>query len=361
MRFLLRGLYTAGHVFVLVLFAAGYLGRFVDPYTIWWLQIFAIVLPAAAALLFVLTLVSAAIRIWPLFTVSVLALLMFGLRYAAAVGGTFETVEPTITVVTFNTGGGENMVKGGDHGLRNLIDEVEPDILCLQEFWIGYWETSADGRTHARADEILDSLGYRVIAPPTRAAQRRPSPIITRFEIDETSVVKLSSLESQERAGTLLRAQFSSQGRSFVIYNLHLQSFTEQRPWREGASFNPRAWVRFLRRTNETFLQRADEAREIGEILEQEKLPFLLCGDFNSTPHQWTYARLAAGLTDVYRASGGFWGPTYPSSSPLVRIDFILASEEWSTGDVDVGGRLPSDHRSVVARLRLDGPAMSGR
>ena len=361
MRFLLRGLYTAGHMFVLVLFAAGYLGRFVDPHTIWWLQLFAIVLPAAAALLVVLTLVSAAMRIWPLFTVSVLALLIFGLRYAAAVGGTFDTVEPSITVITFNTGGGENMEKGGDHGLRNLISEVEPDILCLQEFWVGYWETSADGRTHARADEILDSLGYGIIAPPTRAGQRRPSPIISRLDIEETSVVKLSSLESQEPAGTLLRAQLSSKGRPFAIYNLHLQSFTEQRPWREGELFNPRAWVRLLRQTNETFLQRADEAREIGDILEQERLPFLLCGDFNSTPNQWTYARLAPGLTDAYRASGGFWGPTYPSSLPLVRIDFILASEEWSVGGVDVGGRLPSDHRPVVARLRLDEPARAGR
>lgn len=361
MRLLLRGLYIAGHVFVLVLFAAGYLGRFVDPYTIWWLQLFAIVLPAAAALLVVLTLISAAMRIWPLFTLSVFALLMFGLRYAAAVGGVFDTVEPSITVLTFNTGESENMEKGGDHGLRNLISESQPDILCLQEFWVGYWETSADGRTHARADEILDSLGYGVIAPPTRAGQRRPSPIISRLDIEETSVVKLSSLESQEPAGTLLRAQFSSQGRSFAVYNLHLQSFTEQRPWREGALFNPRAWVRFLRKTNETFLQRADEAREIGDLLEQEELPFLLCGDFNSTPNQWTYTTLAAGLTDAYRASGGFWGPTYPSSSPLVRIDFILASEEWSIGDVDVGGRLRSDHRPVVARLRLDEPTQAGR
>ena len=354
MPMLFRGFFIAVHLCILVTFAAGYLGRFIDPHAVWWLQLFAIVFPAVALLLAIFTTLAAAMRVWWLLALSFVALVLFGLRYTDAIGGSDAFDEASITVVTFNTGGTELLVRGSDRGIRPLIAEYRPDVFCLQEFWVGWWETSVDGSTRARANIILDSLGYEIAAPPSRTAQHRPSPIISRLEFEETSVIRLSSRESQEPAATLHRAQFSRHGQSFAVYNLHLQSFTERRPWREAETFSLRAWIRFLRRTRETFLQRADEARDIREILEREDLPFLLCGDFNTTPHQWTYYRIAAGLTDAFRASGGFWGPTYPSSFPLVRIDFVLTSPEWSVGEVDVGRVNTSDHRPVIVRLRLD-------
>lgn len=353
MRQLLRGIYLAAHLSVLVLFAAGFLGRYVHPHTAWWLQPIAIVLPLIAVFVLALTPVAVMLRAWALVGISVAALLLFGLRYVSAAGGSEATDGPALTVATLNTRGGVHNLDGGDRGLPALIESSNPDVLSLQEFSVGYRGTPPEAHTYRPVDAILDRLGYEIIAPRPPEGHRGPPPILTKVTFEQSSVLGLSTRNPNDPAGVVVRAQLNWQGHPFVVYNVHLQSFTTDRPWRQGAAFHLRAWLRFLRRTSAAFIQRADEAEEIRGMLEREELPFLLCGDFNSTPHQWVHAKLAAGLKDAYRSSGGFWGPTFPSSFPLVRIDYVLASSAWRVLDARVGPAVPSDHRPVIVRLAL--------
>lgn len=351
MRLLLRVLFIATHASVLVLFAAGLLGRYVSPHTAWWLQPFAIVLPAIALVVMVLTPFAGVMRMWVLFAVSVALLVTFGLRYVAAADGGERLNGEALTVVTMNAGGGVNNLQGGDRGLPRLLPEVRPHVACLQEFSVGYRGNQA--HTYSPVDELLESLGYEIIAPAPPEGHRRPPAVFSRVDFEQSSVIGLSSRFDRGPAGTVVRAQLSWQGRSFVVYNIHLQSFTTRRPWVEGNTFNLPAWIQFIRRTGAAFLQRADESVEIRAMLDGEELPFLLCGDFNTTPHQWTYWKLSSGLQDAYRTAGGFWGPTFPSAWPLVRIDYIIASPHWIVGDVEVGPQLPPDHRPVIGELML--------
>jgi vancomycin resistance protein VanJ len=92
--------------------------------------------------------------------------------------------------------------------------------------------------------------------------------------------------------------------------------------------------------------------------------PLVLLGDLNSTPTHEVYRMLSANLTDAYREAGWglghtfpttgghFWGIPYPDR--LVRIDHIFHSAEWRAEAAWVSGwDGSSDHRAVVARLRL--------
>lgn len=355
MRLLFQGLFVVAHVAVLTLFIAGLLGRYVSPQTAWWLQPFAIVLPAIALTLFIFTPFAVGMRMWILAAASVALLLVFGWRYVEAVGGGTE-LNDALTIATLNAGGGDDgLVDAEDRGLAALLTGARPDVACVQEFSVAHRGNPPRMQIDARIRQLVDSLGYQVVAPAALPGHRRPPPIFTTIEVEQKSVVGLPSRHGDDPAGTLVRAQLSYEGRSFAVYNVHLQSFTTRRPWMEGNTFNLGAWFRFLRRSSLAFLQRADESVAIRKMLDDEERPFLLCGDFNTTPHQWTYTRLSSGLQDAYRSAGGLWGPTFPAAWPLVRIDYIIASRHWRIGDARVGRQLAPDHRPVIATLDLDG------
>lgn len=350
MRPFLSALYVAVHLAVLVPFVLGLAARYVPPTTAWWLQPIALVLSLLAICLAAATVIAVVSRRWLLVAFSAAALLAFAIRYIEG-GSAGDGDGPSLSVATFNVGGVSSHLQFSDRGLYELLSEAAPDVVALQELAVDSDEQEA--RAHGEVDTSLSALGYEVIAPRPPEGHRRPPPVVSKLDLEESTVVGLSTGGRSGPAGTAIRAQFSWEGRSFVVYDVHLQSFARNRPWRRGDTFNPRAWIRFLRHSSVAFMQRQSEAEQIRRLLKQEQLPFLLCGDFNTTPHQWVYQELSQGLHDVYRASGGLWGPTFPSNLPIFRIDYILASEDWQVVEAFVGPNLPPDHRPVVARLRL--------
>lgn len=88
--------------------------------------------------------------------------------------------------------------------------------------------------------------------------------------------------------------------------------------------------------------------------------PLVLGGDLNLTPYAPAYGRLIAesGLADVMQGRG--WQPTWNAGFwPLaLRIDHLLASPGVCVEHAEVGPAIGSDHRPVIARLRL--PKASG-
>lgn len=101
----------------------------------------------------------------------------------------------------------------------------------------------------------------------------------------------------------------------------------------------------------------------LGRVVGQPE-PLILLGDLNSTPMHAVYRTVAAQLVDSFREAGWGLGHTFPATDGrawnipqpgrLVRIDYIFHSAAWQAESSWVGewdGQ--SDHRTVVARLRL--------
>jgi endonuclease/exonuclease/phosphatase (EEP) superfamily protein YafD len=139
-----------------------------------------------------------------------------------------------------------------------------------------------------------------------------------------------------------------------VVFNVHLQSFGERKPWRDpGASvLDPTFWISYLLQYRLAFEARAWETRQLRALMDRETVPVLLCGDFNSTPHSRVYRHLAAGRQDAFREAGTGWGMSYHRRLPLVRIDYVLASEEWEPVSARTVPAGLSDHLPVLVRLR---------
>lgn len=350
MRLFLQTIYLIVHLGLLAVFAAAMSARYVHPAAEWWPQVLAIGLPPLVIVVLVFAIVDLLMRRWVLFAITALGLILFAGRYASAFTRDVEDGGRPLVVGTINSGGTDVMERDRV-AVAPLLLNVKPDILCVQEMGIGY--RGSDEQSHEVLHPITDSLGYTIIAPDKIPEHREPPPIVSRLDLRDVEVIGLSTRRDTGPAGTVVRARFDWDGQEFVVYNMHLQSFTTQRPWLQGETFSPRAWLLFIRRTRSAFLQRSSEAEEIRAFIEQEDRPVLVCGDFNTTPHQFTYRQLAENLRDAYRTQGGIWGATYPAAFPLVRIDYILTSDHWLVDDVSVGPKLPADHIPVIARLRL--------
>src|SRR5690606_39271512 len=98
------------------------------------------------------------------------------------------------------------------------------------------------------------------------------------------------------------------------------------------------------RRTLQTLPRPADDGRV-----------HLLVGDFNATVDQPTMRDLLAdGYVDAAAARGRGWVPTWSRGlGPGLAIDHVLVDRATAVAGVSVHGLPGSDHRAVVAELRL--------
>lgn len=104
-----------------------------------------------------------------------------------------------------------------------------------------------------------------------------------------------------------------------------------------------------LARARDTALQHA------AELVRNEALPVVALGDLNLTPDAPAFERLleTAGLRDA--VDGRRWRPTWLADFwPLaLRIDHVLVSGDLCVDHAEVGESIGSDHRPVIARLRM--------
>lgn len=136
---------------------------------------------------------------------------------------------------------------------------------------------------------------------------------------------------------------------TLTVYNVHLWSFKEK-VWSRGSLLQR---VRRLLEYREVYRRRAREAEALRQMLEDERQPFIVCGDLNSTPHNWVYNHIAGGLHDAFEAGGFGLGHTFPRQFPVVRIDYVFFSPDFEVKPTSVGDLRYSDHLPVIARASI--------
>ncbi|MFD9405868.1 endonuclease/exonuclease/phosphatase family protein [Streptomyces sp. NPDC059989] len=101
---------------------------------------------------------------------------------------------------------------------------------------------------------------------------------------------------------------------------------------------------------------RADPAVRVAQVADMRRImarggggPYVLLGDFNAPPPARELAPLWRELTD---AEPG--GSTYPARNPVKRIDYVAVSAGVRVHGAAVADTLASDHRPVLADLRLE-------
>jgi predicted extracellular nuclease len=103
---------------------------------------------------------------------------------------------------------------------------------------------------------------------------------------------------------------------------------------------------------------RLAQARALAAALRAGPRPLVIVGDLNAPDSSAVIqSLLAIGLRDAFASAGRGYGYTYghtlrPAFS-FLRIDHVLLSEDVEVVRAFVGGKDASDHRPVIADLRL--------
>jgi endonuclease/exonuclease/phosphatase family metal-dependent hydrolase len=65
-------------------------------------------------------------------------------------------------------------------------------------------------------------------------------------------------------------------------------------------------------------------------MVEASPYPTIVCGDFNDTPVSYTIHKLTRDLTDVFREVGRGFSHTYRGFFDMLRIDYVMCSDEFT-------------------------------
>jgi endonuclease/exonuclease/phosphatase (EEP) superfamily protein YafD len=349
----------------------GLAAAFLHPRPFWWAQLVAILLPYTATALGALALLAVAGRRWQsaLVTGGLVALVMLRAVPSAGTGA----ADDDLTLTTFNVPqAGPDRAALGD-SVAAFVEADAPDLLLLQDTWVYTNRRASDPAQGVQVTAVTERLPYRLVLPARVVARQTWQeggvgvPLLVRdgsgVEVLQTDEVTLGGGADGSMA---TRTRFRWNGREAVLYNLHLRSFGEAKPWYDP-SFSvvrPRTWRPYLRSYREVYALRSQEVAQLAERIAQETLPTLVAGDFNSTADNWSVRQLRrAGMNggrrlDGFRAGGGWaLGRTYHAARALVRIDLVLVDPAFEVTGAHVSAVAFSDHRPVHLRLRWRQPA----
>lgn len=241
-----------------------------------------------------------------------------------------------------------NQGKASVEEVLRLIDEVDPDIICMQEFnarlaeqYDGFellgerYETAVFGRTEAPdsayAAPMLVLSKYHILRSGTVLTPR--SAVWADVLMgDDTIRIFNNHLRS---------TAINASDNEFITNRLFLTDTAREEKFRS-----------IVRRYRENSILRAAQVDSIAGVIDATRTRRIVCGDFNDTPMSYVYRTMARGLEDAFSECGSGYSHTFRGFFNTLRIDYILRSEGFETLSYEVPDVDYSDHHPVVVRLR---------
>lgn len=345
----------------------GYIAQWIDPRTVWWPQLFAVALPYFGFGLLGTAILAFSLRVHKLGVVMLGLVLLIGIRAEpwSRFGDASGEGEP-LRLVTFNVPERLSPEAMRD-SMTAFVGREEPDIIAMQDAWVRGPRRRRDAWQAPQVRGVVEDMDYDLIVPsllPGVGGWKRDAtgvPLLVRQDgprVLEQEAIVISD-PRDNKASQAIRSVVEWEGRTFVLYDVHLRSFGDAKPWLDP-DFNltsPGTWGPSLSRLASVYRHRAVDTDRIVESIRRETLPVVVVGDFNSTADNWSYQqiRYAGGVSrqDAFRQSGAtIWGRTFHAETLVVRIDHVLVDPALAVEGAEVRNVGFSDHRPVLVWLR---------
>lgn len=245
--------------------------------------------------------------------------------------------EIELVVMTQNAWGGAPVWRDRERRLAQILERRRPTVLGLQEIRAA---SASEGESQAH-DLARRAGGYRALFWPGQVepdGRCEGNALLCRDDVEV--IEQASQWLSLDRDDPLDRVTRRVIARTTLgLAGQRVDVFLAHMPISKGART----------RTVQEVLAFAKEGRRISR-----SSGAVLMGDLNAAPGEASIVALTAEWTDVWRhqhprALGGTW----PSVSPFIRIDYILAQpgEGWTITGCERAPFAGSDHRGVLATL----------
>ena len=240
--------------------------------------------------------------------------------------------------------------------MMDLIKEQSADVLCLQEFF-----TSTDPDYYNNLSYISKEMGYPYyyFSWDNDAYRQWVGQVIfSRYPIVDSGMIRFSRPSMPE---ALIHADIVVNQDTVRIYTTHLQSVQFKKKdyeriesiknTNEGMVENSRNIFSKLKRG---VVYRCRQADMVRQTVFQSPHPFLLTGDFNDVPNSYTYFTIRGReLQDAFLALGLGVGKTFSYIAPTLRIDYVLATKEFTFRQFNRVIKNYSDHYMLVTDVDL--------
>lgn len=237
----------------------------------------------------------------------------------------------------------------------HVLQKVDPDVLCFQEFRNA--GTPVEAPLYKQLFKALK--GYHHYHTFTDSKGRNSGldlVIFSRFPIIDSGEVE----HERNISNFTVFADIVAHGDTVRLINTHLKSIHF-----EGADYaavrnieldndsNVVKLSNISRKLKRAFVSRAKQAEQVKLFMDESPYRMIVCGDFNDSPTSYAFRTLKGDMKDAFVEAGSGLGRTYVGQMPSFRIDHILIDPAFNAYNYYAKAFEFSDHKMVSATIRL--------
>ncbi len=223
--------------------------------------------------------------------------------------------------------------------IRSFINELNPDIVCLQEY-------SKNGNVELKA------YRYRHIALEGRKIQSGHG-IFSKYPIIDQGSITFPNSSNSAAFADIKRGLDTVR-----VYSIHLQSVKITPDVdtlnQDGGKIDQRRSEMIFRRITKAFREQQHQAEMVREHSNSSPYPVIICGDMNNSAFSYVYRRIKGNLDDAFEEGGNGFGQTYNFKYYPARIDYIFIDKSIRVKSFrNYPNFKNSDHYPIMARLQF--------
>ncbi|WP_374959414.1 endonuclease/exonuclease/phosphatase family protein [Gilvibacter sp.] len=215
--------------------------------------------------------------------------------------------------------------------MQQLIDDHQPDVLLLQE----YYKLESD---------LFRSFKHRYTH--FKGAKRMGHAIFSKHPI-----INKGAFDFNKTGNNALFADIVAHQDTVRVYNIHLQSFKISP---SVANLQEGSGNLIRRRISEAFKLQQEQAAEVLAHSQQSGYPVIMGGDLNNTAFSYVYRKFALVYQDAYAEAGSGLGSTFTFDFYPIRIDYIFADKELKINSFKTLDRPFGDHAPILGVVGWD-------
>ena len=218
--------------------------------------------------------------------------------------------------------------------IMEFISSEDPDILCIQEF------------SRIKDRQLKKLYPFKFITGYKSSEKKSIQAIYSKFPI-----INSGSLDFPDSGNNAIFADIVVSSDTIRLYNLHLESHRVI-PSVRRISNEPKG--RLLRRLAKSFAKQGEQAELFDKHRNATAYRKIVCGDFNNTQFSNVYKLIKGEMNDSFMEKGTGYGRTFNFKYYPVRIDFILADQQFEIMAHKNFDIKLSDHFPVMASIKID-------